>query len=60
MFDWVPKVVIDILSKKALTEATGWVKKQSEVRLYVFRICVCVCVCVQVNDEESILVVWQI
>ncbi|GMI19983.1 hypothetical protein TrCOL_g6700 [Triparma columacea] len=33
MFDWVPKVVIDILSKKALTEATGWVKKQSEVRL---------------------------
>lgn len=32
MFDWVPKVVIDILSKKALTEATGWVKKHSEVR----------------------------
>mmetsp|Transcript_19116 Transcript_19116/g.35503 ORF Transcript_19116/g.35503 Transcript_19116/m.35503 type:complete len:306 (+) Transcript_19116:62-979(+) len=30
MFDWVPGIVMDILSKKALTEATGWVKKESE------------------------------
>ena len=30
MFDWVPGIVMDILSKKALTEATGWVKKEAE------------------------------
>ncbi len=30
VFDWVPGVVMDILSKKALTEATGWVKRYSE------------------------------
>mmetsp|Transcript_20409 Transcript_20409/g.42567 ORF Transcript_20409/g.42567 Transcript_20409/m.42567 type:complete len:291 (-) Transcript_20409:46-918(-) len=30
MFDWVPNIVMDILSKKALTEATGWVKKEAE------------------------------
>jgi len=31
MFDWVPKFVMDFMSKKALTDATGWVKKYSEL-----------------------------
>eukprot|EP01083_Nonionella_stella_P285706 972622_1 len=30
MFDWVPKFVVDFMSTKALTDATGWVKKYSE------------------------------
>jgi hypothetical protein len=29
MFDWVPKFVVDFMSTKALTDATGWVKKYS-------------------------------
>lgn len=31
MFDWVPKFVVDFMSTKALTDATGWVKKYSEL-----------------------------
>lgn len=31
MFDWVPAFVVDFMSKKALTDATGWVKKFSEM-----------------------------
>jgi len=31
MFDWVPKFVVDFMSSKALTDATGWVKKFSEI-----------------------------
>jgi hypothetical protein len=31
MFDWVPAFVVDFMSKKALTDATGWVKKYSEM-----------------------------
>eukprot|EP00978_Attheya_sp_CCMP212_P003361 scaffold6952_cov48-Attheya_sp.AAC.1 len=31
MFDWVPKFVVDFMSSKALTDATGWVKKFSEL-----------------------------
>lgn len=31
MFDWVPKFVVNFMSKQALTEATGWVKKYSEL-----------------------------
>lgn len=31
MFDWVPKFVVDFLSSKALTDATAWVKKYSEI-----------------------------
>ena len=30
MFDWVPNFVVDFMSKKALTDATAWVKKFSE------------------------------
>ena len=32
MFSWVPKFVVDFMSKQALTDATAWVKKQSEMR----------------------------
>jgi hypothetical protein len=31
MFDWVPKFAVDFISTKALTDATGWVKKYSEL-----------------------------
>lgn len=31
MFDWVPKFVVDFMSTKALTDATAWVKKYSEL-----------------------------
>ena len=31
MFDWVPKFVVNFLSTKALTDATAWVKKFSEL-----------------------------
>ncbi len=31
MFDWVPKMVVDFMSAKALTDATAWVKKFSEL-----------------------------
>ena len=31
MFDWIPKFVVDFMSTKALTDATGWVKKYSEL-----------------------------
>ena len=31
VFDWMPKFVVDFLSKKALTDATAWVKKFSEL-----------------------------
>jgi len=31
LFDWVPKFAVDFLSKKALTDATAWVKKYSEI-----------------------------
>lgn len=31
MYSWVPKFVVDFMSKQALTDATGWVKKQSEL-----------------------------
>lgn len=31
MFDWVPKFVVDFMSNKALTDATSWVKKYSEL-----------------------------
>ena len=31
MFDWVPKFVVEFMSTKALTDATGWVKKYSEL-----------------------------
>jgi hypothetical protein len=30
MFPWVPKFVVDFMSKQALTDATAWVKKYSE------------------------------
>jgi hypothetical protein len=30
MFDWVPQFVVNFMSSKALTDATGWVKKFSE------------------------------
>jgi len=30
MFSWVPQFVVDFMSKQALTDATGWVKKYSE------------------------------
>jgi hypothetical protein len=30
MFDWVPSFVVNFMSRQALTEATGWVKKFSE------------------------------
>ena len=32
MYDWVPKVAVNFMSTKALTDATGWVKKFSEER----------------------------
>ena len=32
MYSWVPKFVVDFMSKQALTDATGWVKKQSELQ----------------------------
>lgn len=31
MFDWVPKFVVEFMSSKGLTDATGWVKKFSEL-----------------------------
>jgi len=31
MYDWVPKFVTDFMSNKALTDATGWLKKYSEI-----------------------------
>jgi len=31
MFSWVPKFVVDFMSSKALTDATAWVKKYSEL-----------------------------
>lgn len=31
LFDWVPKFAVDFLSSKALTDATAWVKKYSEI-----------------------------
>jgi len=31
MFDWVPKFAVDFMSSKALTDATAWVKKYSEI-----------------------------
>lgn len=31
MFDWVPQFVVNFMSSKALTDATGWVKKFSEL-----------------------------
>jgi Polyketide cyclase / dehydrase and lipid transport len=31
MYDWVPRFVVNFMSKQALTEATGWVKKHSEL-----------------------------
>ena len=31
MMDWVPTFVVNFMSKQALTEATGWVKKFSEL-----------------------------
>jgi hypothetical protein len=31
MFPWVPQFVMDFMSKQALTDATGWVKKVSEL-----------------------------
>ena len=31
LFDWVPKFAVQFMSKQALTEATGWVKKYSEL-----------------------------
>lgn len=31
MFDWVPKFVMDFMSSKALTDATNWLKKYSEI-----------------------------
>lgn len=31
MFDWVPKFMVDFMSSKALTDATAWVKKYSEL-----------------------------
>mmetsp|Transcript_29516 Transcript_29516/g.62637 ORF Transcript_29516/g.62637 Transcript_29516/m.62637 type:complete len:332 (-) Transcript_29516:84-1079(-) len=31
LFDWVPKFAVDFLSNKALTDATAWVKKYSEI-----------------------------
>lgn len=31
MYDWIPKFVVDFMSTKALTDATGWVKKFSEL-----------------------------
>mmetsp|Transcript_33298 Transcript_33298/g.54968 ORF Transcript_33298/g.54968 Transcript_33298/m.54968 type:complete len:243 (+) Transcript_33298:292-1020(+) len=31
MFDWIPKFVVQFMSNKALTDATGWVKKFSEL-----------------------------
>jgi len=31
MFDWVPKFVVDFMSTKALTDATAWVQKYSEL-----------------------------
>lgn len=33
MFDWVPGFVMDIMSSKALTDATGWVKRESELEI---------------------------
>ena len=30
MYDWVPKAVVNFMSTKALTDATGWVKRFSE------------------------------
>jgi hypothetical protein len=32
MFDWVPQFVVNFMSSKALTDATGWVKKFSEAK----------------------------
>lgn len=32
MFDWVPQFVVNFMSSKALTDATGWVKKFSELK----------------------------
>jgi hypothetical protein len=31
MFSWVPKFVVEFMSKQALTDATAWVKRQSEL-----------------------------
>jgi len=31
MYDWVPKFVMDFMSSKALTDATNWLKKYSEI-----------------------------
>ena len=31
MFAWVPRFIVELMSSKALTEATGWVKKFSEL-----------------------------
>ena len=31
MFPWVPQFVVDFMSKQALTDATAWVKKYSEI-----------------------------
>jgi hypothetical protein len=32
MFDWVPQFVVNFMSNKALTDATGWVKTFSEAK----------------------------
>ena len=32
MFSWVPKIAMDFMSSKALTDATSWVKKESEAQ----------------------------
>ena len=31
LFDWVPKFVVNLFRKQALVEATGWLKKHSEL-----------------------------
>mmetsp|Transcript_9824 Transcript_9824/g.13898 ORF Transcript_9824/g.13898 Transcript_9824/m.13898 type:complete len:332 (-) Transcript_9824:58-1053(-) len=31
LFDWIPKFAVDFMSSKALTDATAWVKKYSEL-----------------------------
>jgi len=32
LYDWVPKFIVDFMSTKALTDATAWVKKYSELQ----------------------------
>jgi hypothetical protein len=38
LFPWIPEFIVNFLTKKALTESTGWVKRVSEKEQELLRI----------------------